>query len=167
MQDTFSNSALIYVPASRSEINLVSTTGGLTADQQYEALSAFIDGNEYLSSRKGQYAERNGDRLKTTHVVDLKFAQEFTFTIGKKKHTIEFTADCFNFTNLLNKNWGKRYFASNDQVQLLQQIGFLPGTNTPTFRYNPTTATNINQLDDVGLNSSRWQIQTGLRYTFN
>ena len=167
LQDTFSNSALIYVPASRSEINLVSTTGGLTADQQYEALSAFIDGNEYLSSRKGQYAERNGDRLKTTHVVDLKFAQEFTFTIGKKKHTIEFTADCFNFTNLLNKNWGKRYFASNDQVQLLQQIGFLPGTNTPTFRYNPTTATNINQLDDVGLNSSRWQIQTGLRYTFN
>ncbi|MBU0941689.1 MAG: TonB-dependent receptor [Bacteroidetes bacterium] len=167
LQDTFSNSALIYVPASRSEINLVSTTGGLTADQQYEALSAFIDGNEYLSSRKGQYAERNGDRLKTTHVVDLKFAQEFTFTIGKKKHTIEFTADCFNFTNLLNKNWGKRYFASNDQVQLLQQIGFLPGTNTPTFRYNPTTATNINQLDDVGLNSSRWQVQTGLRYTFN
>jgi hypothetical protein len=37
LQDTFSNSALIYVPASRSEM-LVSTTGGLTADQQYEAL---------------------------------------------------------------------------------------------------------------------------------
>ena len=25
----------------------------------------------------------------------------------------------------------------------------------------------INQVDDVGLNSSRWQIQTGVRYTFN
>jgi hypothetical protein len=34
----------------------------------------------------------------------------------------------------LNKNWGKRYFTSNDQVQLIQQIGFGTGANanTPT-----------------------------------
>ena len=56
---------------------------------------------------------------------------------------------------------------SNDQVLLLQQVGFVTGTNTPTFNYNPAVANNINQVDDVGLNSSRWQIQTGVRYTFN
>jgi hypothetical protein len=39
----------------------------------------------------------------------------------KKSHKIELTADVFNFTNLLNKNWGKRYFASFNQVQLLEQ----------------------------------------------
>lgn len=168
LQDTFSNSALIYVPAAQSEIRLVSTSSNtLTPQQQWEALSAFIEGNEYLRTRKGTYAERNGDRLKTTHVVDLKFAQEFTFTIGKKKHTFELTADVFNFTNLLNKNWGKRYFTNNDQVQLLTQVGFVTGTNTPTFSYNPTVGNNINQVDDVGLNSSRWQMQTGVRYTFN
>jgi hypothetical protein len=50
----------------------------LTPQQQWEALSSFIEGNEYLRERKGGYAERNGDRLKTSHVVDLKFAQEFT-----------------------------------------------------------------------------------------
>ena len=169
LQDTFNNSALIYVPASQGEIRLVSTlTNTLTPQQQWEALSTFIEGNEYLRSRKGQYAERNGDRLKTTHVVDLKFAQEFTINVGKKKHTLEFTADIFNFTNMLNKDWGKRYFASNDQVQLLQQVGFVVGSpNTPTFSFNPTVANNINQVDDVGLNSSRWQMQTGVRYTFN
>lgn len=169
LQDTFSNSALIYIPAKQSEINLVSTAANtLTPQQQWDALSAFIEGNKYLRERKGGYAERNGDRLKTTHVVDLKFAQEFTINVGKKKHTLEFTADIFNFTNLLNKNWGKRYFTSNDQVQLLQQIGFLTSSpSTPTFSFNPAVATNINQLDDVGLNSSRWQMQTGVRYTFN
>lgn len=168
LQDTFSNSALIYVPAAQSEIRLVSTSSNtLTPQQQWEALSAFIEGNEYLRTRKGTYAERNGDRLKTTHVVDLKFAQEFTFTIGKKKHTFELTADVFNFTNLLNKNWGKRYFTNNDQVQLLTQVGFVTGTNTPTFSYNPAVGNSINQVDDVGLNSSRWQMQTGVRYTFN
>ncbi len=168
LQDTFSNSALIFIPATQSQINLVSTsTNTLTPQQQWDALSAFIESNEYLRGRKGNYAERNGDRLKTSHVIDLKFAQEFTFNVGKKKHTLEFTADIFNFTNLLNKNWGKRYFTSNDQVQLLQQVNFLPGTSTPTFSFNPTVAKNINQLDDVGLNSSRWQMQTGVRYTFN
>jgi len=168
LQDSFSNSALIYVPAAQSEIVLVSTTANtLTPQQQWDALSTFIDGNEYLSGRKGDYAERNGDRLKTSHVVDLKFAQEFTFNIGKKKHTIELTADIFNFTNLINKNWGKRYFVPNDQVQLLTQVGFLPGTQTPTFSYNPIVGDRINQVDDVGLNSSRWQMQTGVRYTFN
>jgi hypothetical protein len=69
----------------------------------------------------------------------------------------------------LNKNWGKRYFTSNDQVQLIQQIGFGTGANanTPTFNFDPRVANNINQADDVGLNSSRWQMQTGVRYTFN
>lgn len=167
LQDTFQSSALIYVPAAKSEIKLVSTVGGLTADQQWDALSAFIESNEYLRSRKGDYAERNGDRLKTTHIVDLKFAQEFIINVGNKKHTLEFTADIFNFTNLLNKDWGKRYFTGNDQVQLLQQVNFLADGTTPTFRFNPAVANSINQVDDVGLNSSRWQMQTGVRYTFN
>ncbi|MEM0576243.1 TonB-dependent receptor [Flavobacterium polysaccharolyticum] len=168
LQDTFRNSALIYVPANKADINLVTVaSNSLTPDQQWEALSAFIEGNEYLRSRKGNYVERNGDRLKTSHIVDLKLTQDFTINVGKKKHSIAFTADIFNFTNLLNKNWGKRYFVSNDQVLLLQQVGFVTGTNTPTFNYNPTVANNINQVDDVGLNSSRWQIQTGVRYTFN
>ena len=93
------------------------------------------------------------------------FAQEFTINVVKKKHTLEFTADIFNFTNLLNKNWGKRYFTGSDQVQLLTQESFIG--STPTFSYNPVVGNTINQAEDVGLNSSRWQMQTGVRYTFN
>jgi hypothetical protein len=48
----------------------------------------------------------------------------------EKNHTLEFSADVFNFTNLLNKNWGKRYFTGFDQVQLLQQVGFLADGTT-------------------------------------
>ena len=163
-QDTFSNSALIYVPATKADITFV-TANGLTPDQQWDAFNSFVEGNDYLRSRRGQYAERNGDRLKTSHIIDFKFAQDFTIKVGKKKHTLSFTADIFNFTNMLNKDWGKRYFVSNDQVPLITQVGFVG--SRPTFSYNPVTARNINQVDDVGLNSSRWQVQTGLRYTFN
>jgi len=167
LRDSFSESALIYVPANQSEINFVSTPGGLNAQQQWEALNAFVEGNDYLRSRRGTYAERNGDRLKWSHIIDLKFAQEITFNSGNKKHTFEITADIFNFTNLINKDWGKRYFATFDQVQLIDHVGFLPDGTTPTFRYNPNAEKTLNQIDDAGVNSSRWQAQLGVRYTFN
>jgi hypothetical protein len=67
LQDTFSSSALIFVPGNRADINLVSNSN-FTADQQWEALSAFIEGDSYLRGRKGNYVERNADRLKWSHV---------------------------------------------------------------------------------------------------
>ena len=166
LRDSFSESALIYVPANQSEIVLVDTPGGLTATQQWEALNSFIESNDYLRSRRGDYAERNGDRLNWSHIVDLKFAQEFNVSYGKRKHSFELTADIFNFTNLLNKNWGKRYFANFDQVQLIDHVGFLPDGTTPTFRFNPNVQQSLNQIDDAGVNSARWQAQLGIRYTF-
>jgi hypothetical protein len=107
------------VPSNRADINLVSNSN-FTADQQWEALSAFIEGDSYLRGRKGNYVERNADRLKWSH-VDLKLHIRIFNKCYKKSHKIELTADVFNFTNLLNKNWGKRYFASFNQVQLLEQ----------------------------------------------
>ena len=170
LSDTFSNSALIYIPSNQTEINLVLDPQGnntLSPSQQWESLNSYINNNDYLNSRRGTYAGRNEHRLKMSHIVDLKFAQEFTITSGKQKHNFEITADIFNFTNLLNQDWGKRYFATFDQVQLLTHVGFLPGTNTPTFNFNPNVTQSMNQVDDAGLNSSRWQMQLGVRYTFN
>ena len=167
LRDTFSESALIYVPASQGEIILVNDpVTNLTPQQQWEALDSFISNDEYLSQRRGQYAERNGDRLKWSHIIDLKFAQEISIYSGKKKHTFELTADVFNFTNMLNKDWGKRYFATFDQVQLLDFVA-VNANGEPTYRFNPNVAQTKNQIDDSGLNSSRWQMQVGVRYTFN
>ncbi len=167
LSDSGRTSALIYVPANQGEANLVDTDD-LTAAQQWQALSAFIEGNDYLRSRKGQFAERNGDRSDWSHIIDLKFAQEFSINAFNKKHTLEFTADIFNFTNLINKEWGVRPFSGSfDAVQLLTFEGFAADGTTPTFSYSPNVEENINQVDDSGLNSSRWQMQLGLRYTFN
>lgn len=167
LRDTFQPSALIYVPANKGEI-IFTPTATMTADQQWDAFNNFISHDKYLNSRRGKYAERNGDRLDWSHVVDVKIAQEFSINVNKKSHKLEFTADIFNFTNLLNKNWGRRYFMSNDQILLLKHSGFLADGTTPTFTFNPSTTSNVkNQIDDVGLQSSRWQMQVGARYSFN
>jgi hypothetical protein len=43
-------------------------------------------------------------------------------------------------------------------VQLLEQRGFLADKTTPTFSFDPNNANRINQVDDLGLQSSRWQM---------
>lgn len=165
LSDTGSNSALIYVPANEAEALLVDSST-LTASEQWASLNAFIEGDTYLSSRRGQFAERNADRSDWTHIVDLKFAQEFGLNIGNKVHKLEFTLDIFNFTNLLNKDWGVRTFTNFNQVQLLRFEGFQSDGTTPSFTYDPRSASTTNIVDDSGLQSSRWQMQAGLRYTF-
>ncbi|WP_147677120.1 TonB-dependent receptor [Algibacter pacificus] len=158
-------SALMYVPSSESEANLVDT-GDLTASEQYALLSAYIEGDDYLRSRKGTFAERNADRSDWTHIIDLKVAQEFGINFGDKVHKFEVTCDIFNFTNLLNKDWGVRTYTNYNQVTLLEFEGYAADNTTPQFSFDPESTDTKNLIDNSGFQSSRWQMQVGLRYSF-
>lgn len=164
--DTGSFSALAYVPANEAEALLIDSSN-LTAAEQWAQLDAYIDSDDYLRTRRGKFAERNASRSDWSHIIDLKFAQEFGINFGGNKvHKFEFTADIFNFTNLLNKEWGVRTFSNYNQVQLLDFKGFAADGTTPKFNFNPNNIGTENIIDDSGLNSSRWQMQVGLRYSF-
>ncbi|SDK99125.1 TonB-dependent Receptor Plug Domain [Catalinimonas alkaloidigena] len=165
-----SSTNLIYVPAAQSEIVLVdqvNETGDVvkTAAQQWQELDNYLNNDAYLSTRRGQYAERNRSRTPFETVVDLKLAQDFFVeTSGGTKHTLQITLDVFNVTNLLNKNWGRRYFVSGGAFPLINFVGFEEGTNVPTFTFNdPGTPYSIVQS---GIYSARWNAQLGLRYSF-
>ncbi|MEM9141739.1 MAG: carboxypeptidase regulatory-like domain-containing protein [Bacteroidota bacterium] len=164
--------ALPFIPSTFSEAQLVDDTDSdgniiATAQEQWEAMDAFIEGNDYLRGRRGQFAERNGSRNKMSHVVDLKFAQDFAFNVGERKHTFQLTADIFNFTNLLNKDWGRRYFTSSfDTATLVNFEGFAADGTTPTYTYNSRVESGLDNIDDQGFQSSRWQAQLGIRYSF-
>ncbi|WP_224484146.1 TonB-dependent receptor [Robertkochia aurantiaca] len=170
LNDDSRDNALIYVPASQDEINLIDTSFDngatvTTAQEQWEALDAFIEGNEYLRGRRGQYAERNGEWGPWSNIIDLKVLQDFTLNIGQKSHTLQLSADIFNFTNLINKDWGKKKF-----VPGFGEVGLITteqGGPDPEFTFNPSLPDRIIQLDDAGIQSSRWQIQFGVRYLFN
>ena len=145
--------SLIYVPKDASDINLTTNN--------YAELDAFISSDSYLNSRKGDYAERNATRGPWSHVIDLKVLQDFTY----KENTIQLSLDIFNFTNLINKNWGVVNFRSS-QSQFLNFEGFQADGTTPEFSFDPADAENLDQIDDSGFQSSRWQIQFGVRYSF-
>jgi hypothetical protein len=167
----YSNS-LIYVPALASDINLVDigTPGDadyVSASQQWQDLQRFINNDDYLRNRKGEYAERNAARTPFENVIDLKFAQDVFTDIGGRQQKLTLTLDIFNFTNLLNKDWGRKYYIGNGAYQLVKFTGFESDGTTPTFNFEkPEDKMDIYTADDSGVSSSRWQMRFGIRYTF-
>ncbi|GGF20684.1 cell envelope biogenesis protein OmpA [Hymenobacter cavernae] len=172
---------LIYVPKDASEITFTDFNYGTTAapnnytaKQQSDIFFRYIEQDPYLSSRRGQYAERNGAKLPWRNQFDFKFAQDVFVTAGKR-NTLQFTIDIFNVGNLLNKNWGLYQLvnnASNGNASILvptNTASLVPGgTVKPTFRLGtdrnqPVSTTFRNNISTT----STYYMQMGLRYIFN
>jgi hypothetical protein len=158
-----------YIPASRAELETMvfNTNGNLSPTQQRDALWAFIEGDKYLSKRKGQFVERNGARPSFTNIIDLKLQQDINFKISGKIYGFQLSWDVFNFTNLLNKDWGRQYFFNFDQFELYRFASY-NGT-TPSYTYTPINGTveSLSISDGVSpFNSSRWVSQVGVRFNF-
>ena len=164
LNDDSRDNALIYIPASSDEIVLV----GDDPAAEWERLNTFIESIDYLKENRGKYAERNASRGIWSHVVDLKILQDFSLDWGGKKHTFQLSADMFNFTNFINKDWGKRRFIRSEVAPLTTvSTGSTPAFEVNDGVVNPDGTPNIVELDDFGFASSRWQAQIGLRYIFN
>jgi len=111
--DTVSGNDLIYIPRDTSEMNFKTLTlpasqGGqtYTPAQQATAFEQLIEADSYLSSHRGQYAERNGVFLPMVNRVDLSLTQDVFHSIAGKRHSGQIRLDITNFGNLLNHNWG-------------------------------------------------------------
>ncbi len=172
--DGFSND-LMYIPKDASDIKLTnaSAVGGVadtrTQDELWSQLNTFITNNPYLSKHRGQIANRNALVLPWFNRVDLNFTQDFKIKVKNTKHTLRFTADVFNFTNLLNKNWG--IYKVPTTTSPLTFVKLDTDGKTPIFSMpyqdgvNKVPYTNAFK-NDISLNS-RYQIQFGIRYIFN
>ncbi len=161
---------LIYVPANASEI-LFKEGEGRTAAQQWDDLNAFIEADDYLSTRRGQYAERNAARTPFTHQFDIKILQDIFTNIGGKRNTLQLSLDIFNVGNLLNKDWGRQYdwgFGSSyfDNTFRLLRLEEYTANNTPVFSFDPVRNNEPYNTNDAPIGGSRWVGQIGIRYIF-
>lgn len=159
---------LVYVPRNPGEIKFVDRLNGAgnavvaTAAQQSADFERFIQNDKYLSSRRGQYTERNGRNTPWEHVVDARIAQDLFIKTGGRKHAVQITFDIFNLTNLINKDWGRRYLVTNQSYNLLSTVNRSSGPFAGK-GYNFTA----NQIPWGASFASRWQGQIGFRYTFD
>ncbi len=173
------NNDLIYVPKTASELSFATVTAGaktFTAAEQQAAFDAWISGDKYLSSRRGQYAERNGQALPWLTRFDLSIAQDFFVKVGPKakRNTITVRFDILNFGNLLNQNWGVGYTPLTSTPLSLSSVD---AQGVPTFKMATQTITKADKTTEVVLAQDRfvrgitlgntWQGQFTVRYTFN
>lgn len=178
------NNSLFFVPRTMEEANLVDILDGggaveVSAEQQWFALNQFIESDPYLRSRRGQYTERNGGRAPFEHILDFRIMQDFKIDAGGRNHILQLSLDIFNFTNFLNKDWGRRYNIGDrntingvNMVNLANASDLASGaTNVPQYTY--TGATDIQDVFDdniqdfARINRSRWMMQFGVRYIFD
>jgi len=147
---------LLYVPTA-SELNSMQFTG----TGQAAAFESYIQQDEYLNGRRGQYVERYGALAPWRGRWDLKVLQDFNFNVANgKENTIQISLDVLNVENLINSDWG-----GVQQPRNVQPLGVSVDANTqvPTYTFDDTL-TNTFAFDSSLM--SRWQAQIGLRYIF-
>jgi len=146
---------LIFIPtdAQLSSMNFSGDAAQQAA--QRTALQQYIQQDEYLRSRRGQYAEKYAILSPWYSRWDVRLLQDFNLANG---HKIQLSWDILNLGNLISSSWGVRQFPQNTQP-----IGVSVANGVPTYSFD----TNLRQTftNDFGLNS-RWQMQFGVRYSF-
>ena len=163
---------LLYVPKSASELTFDPITGAtpFSAAEQQAAFDAFINGNEYLNSKRGGYAERNGGYFPWLTRFDLSVIQEFYVKVGskEKKNTIQLRADILNVANLINDGFGVGYQATTTAPLTLSTIDAsgVPHYKMVTQNVNGQTVLVRDSFVKSISVGNTWQAQIGLRYIF-
>lgn len=163
---------LMYVPNNANNLQFANATiNGKTVDiaTQKAALETFISNNDYLTSRRGQYAERNGWVLPFLTTFDLTIAQNFYVSVKEKKNTIQVRMDMYNVGNFINNSWG---VGNNFLTSPLQFNKYDAATNQPVYTLRTAYFNSANQFpaSPVAVRATLadvWQLQLGVRYIFN
>jgi len=162
---------LIYIPSDQSEITLADCPTGcganVTPEQQWEALDAFIEQDDYLRSHRGEIAERHGALNPWYSNVDLRILQDFAFG-DVIRHNFQVSLDILNVGNLISSDWGVRKVAGAAATSPLRLV--TDGSGVPQFDANggpvlQFTGPAETFIDDPSV-FSRWRAQLGLRYFF-
>lgn len=156
---TGQSQSLVYIPTKADLSKFFADAG------QAAGFDAYVDADKYLSTRRGNFTERNGGRTPWNTQLDFRFTQDFNLKVGSKTHTITFTYDIVNLTNMLNSEWGRVYFSPNTFNSMASTGLKVTAPATPG-DYPKYTWANPGVPYSVDLFSSRYQMQAGLRYTF-
>jgi hypothetical protein len=165
--DGTSSNDLLYVPTDGEidVMNFASLTdvNGVVQNAQAQriALKWFIEQDDYLRDKRGQYTEKYGAETPWFSQVDLRILQDFKFKAGKSAHTIQFSIDILNLGNMLNSEWGVKKYATTSGYY--QPLSVSLAGSVPTYQFDPTSRRTFAASPDL---LSRWQMQFGLRYIF-
>lgn len=148
---------LIYVPTDAEIDNMQFDTFFATEADQRAGLKSYIAQDDYLSDRRGEYAEKYSVLSPWFSTWDMRVLQDFY--IGEQ--TLQLSLDILNIGNLISNKWGVKQNPLN--ASPIGVASFDPGTGEPVYSFDTSASETF--ADDFSLRS-RWQLQLGLRYIF-
>ena len=166
---------LIYIARDLSEMNFTTLTVGTTtytAAEQAAAWEAFILQDPYLSTHRGQYAQRGAAHLPMLYRADLSISQDVGRSIGGRPNRLQARLDILNVSNLINKNWGLGQFFTNggpliSSTRPLTYVG-ADASGAAQFRLATTGGQLISSSYQKSVSiTDVYRMQLGLRYYFN
>ncbi|RAJ05249.1 TonB-dependent receptor-like protein [Chitinophaga skermanii] len=168
---TNGNNDLVFIgtKAQVQAMNFIDIVSGgqvtVTAAQQKQDWEDYISNDKYLSKHRGEAASKYAARTPFEHVFDFKFVQDLPIVKG---HKIQLTFDVLNVGNMLNKEWGRTYFISNN---VATPLTITKSGGVTAYQFNKTAQ--LNNIDGdykayyINNFTSRWRGQIGIKYTFN
>lgn len=144
---------LIYIPT-EAELQQMQFAGADAAAQR-TAFNNFINQSDYLSERRGEYAEKYAILSPWYGNWDVRVLQDM---ILPSKQTVQLSLDVLNIGNLISSNWGVRQLPVTNQP-----LGVSVADGVPTYSFDSTLKNSF--TNDFSL-LSRWQFQVGLRFIF-
>lgn len=170
--DRVRDNELVYVPLKGSDVRFQPLTVGsrtYTEAEQQAAFEQFIAQDKHLSSRRGQYAERNGSLLPYLNRFDVSVIQDFFVKVKEKRNTFQVRIDILNAANMVNNKWGVSQRAT--APALLNFVNY-NAAGEPTYRLS--TQRNVDGTTTLANTSFQrnssvfdvWSAQLGLRYIF-
>ncbi len=167
---------LLYIPKNASELTFAPLTVGSGAnavvyspEEQAAAFDKYISNNKYLDSRRGNYAERNGDVFPWLHRFNLSVIQDIWVKVGKRetKNKLQLRIDILNVGNMINNEWGVGSVSTTTSPLTV----VTPITDTPSFRLrtqkvgDKTVLLQDSYQKSITIDNA-WQAQFGIRYSF-
>lgn len=153
--DTYRGNSLIYIPTEAEMPTM------LWADEtSMAAFNDYIEGDNYLRTHRGEFAERNSHSLPFVHRLDLHVAQSFYFNKSSQRR-VEISLDILNLSNLISRSWGLVHRTSNWTLSPMTITELRAEGNDfrPVYKFNGASYT----TDDI---NSRWHMQLGVRVVF-
>ena len=158
---------LIYVPASRQELNnwdfKEGKVGGetYTADMQRDDFWTFIQQDDYLKDHTGQYAERGGAKMPWHHQLDFRYMRDMSFKVGKTKHALQLGLDIENLLNFFCKDWGLYKQITGNNLLTYD-------TKNNQYQYNLVNGSrHTSTTQNYESTASTYRIMFTIRYLFN
>jgi hypothetical protein len=165
------NADLMYIPRNINDIQFADRPN-MTAEEQAQIFWNYLEHDAYLSSHKGEFAERNAFVGPWLNRFDMKLMQDIFSGFGtERRYTLQLSLDVLNIGNLLNPKWGCYQIHGLENNGNIRPLTFerITDDGRAVYSLNASSIDAFNEnarfVKDVATRST-WGAQIGLRFVF-